>query len=77
MALSPPSPPRHAADDTALLYAPCERDGAFFPPWQPFGKSFLDVLRWSLTPSASDKSRPPAPPAAGTAAAPSGAATLP
>lgn len=62
MASSAPASPSHAEDDTASLYAPYERGGTFFSPWRPFEKSFLDVLRWSLTPSAWDKSRPPAVP---------------
>ncbi|BDD89337.1 MBL fold metallo-hydrolase [Desulfofustis limnaeus] len=41
------------SQDPAALYAPHERDGRFFNPWQPEEKrGFSQVIRWRLTRSA-------------------------
>lgn len=47
------------AGDPSLLYAPHQRDGRFFNPWDPFDWSFWRFVRWQLSRNPYDKSRAP------------------
>ncbi|RIK99106.1 MAG: hypothetical protein DCC71_20575 [Proteobacteria bacterium] len=45
--------------ERSSLYAPHREGGRFFNPWRRQDWSFVDLLRWQLSPNRFDKSRPP------------------